>query len=555
MAANPTVDTKQANRLAVIRRLYLYVVVAVSLGVMLTAADDLTRTLADTLFAGAKGLGVGNSSFLRDAIARNSGALLVATPLFLVHWLFVRRMLPLAPERPSALRKLALYGLALFALGMAAVHLYQWIFTGVATLLGESSQALGISSLAGEWLYRLVMLIISGGLGWFLIGQLQADNDAGQESGRAGTVRRLFQNIVGLGGFSMALFGGASLLQVPLRLGLERFEPNQLTVGDFNWAQTAAAGVAAVLVGLIIWRLNWRAWDRLIAARGAEAATALRRFSLYAATLISAAAAVTPAAMLLSDLLRRLFSFPSGAMLSGIAEPLSFIPLGLIAWRWHWGQVQAEAARYGDSPESANVRRLYYYLVAAIGLVLLWIGLVDLVRLLLDWLFVGGRGLDEFRASQAANGLSLLAVGAPVWVIHWRTVQRTAEGEGMAAQAERHSGPRRAYLYGVALAGALLILFDLGSVIYRLILGLLGEWRGGAPIFDAIARSGTGAVFWVLHLLAIRTDTRLTGDEVEPETAAGERRAALERRIADLEHALATARGELRQLDPPDKIL
>ena len=548
MNANPAVDTKQANRLAVIRRLYLYVVVAVSLGVMLAALDDLTRTLTDTLFPGVVGLGVGGDSFLRDAIARNTGALLVATPLFLVHWLFVRRLLPVPPERLSALRKLALYGLMLFAFAMAAQHLYQWLYQGAATLLGQSNQTLGITSLAGQWLYRLLMLAVSAGLGWFLVGLLRQDSDAGQEMGRAGTMRRLFQNIAGLGGFALALFGGAALLQVPLRLGLEQLSPSKLSVGDFAWAQMAAGGAASLLVGLLIWRINWRAWDGLIDSHSAEASTALRRFYLYAATLIAAATTVTPAALLLSDLLRRLFGYPSGAPLSDLSTPISLIVLGLIAWRWHWGQVQSEAARYGDSPESANVRRLYFYLVAAIGLVLLWIGLVDWLRLLLDWLVVGDWSLDEFRAGQAANGLSLLVVGAPVWVIHWRTVQRAAEGEAAAAQAERRSGPRRAYLYGIALAGALLILFDLGSVLYRLILGLLGEWGGGAPIFDAVARSGIGAIFWALHLLAIRTDNRLAGDEAEPEISTDERRAGLEKRIAQLESALAEARAELKNL-------
>jgi hypothetical protein len=547
MSANPAVDSKQANRLAVIRRFYLYVVVAISLGVMLASLDDLVRTLADSLFPGSVGLGVGGDSFLRDAIARNTGALLVATPLFLVHWLFVRRLLPLPPERLSAIRKLALYGLMVFAFGMAAEHLYQWLYQGAATLLGQSNQTLGITSLNGQWLYRLVMLAVSAGLGWFLVDLLREDKDVGQEAGRAGTMRRLFQNIAGLGGFSLALFGGAALLQVPLRLALEQLSPSTLTVGDFAWGQMAAGGVAALLVGLLIWRINWRAWDGLIDSHPPEASTALRRFYLYAATLIAAATAVTPAAMLFSDLLRRLFGYPSGAPLSSLSMPLSLIVLGIIAWRWHWGQVQAEAARYGDSPESANVRRLYYYLVAAIGLVLLWIGLVDLLRLLLDWLVVGGP-LDEFRAGQAANGLSLLAVGAPVWVIHWRTVQRAAEGEASTAQAERRSGPRRAYLYGIALVGALLILFDLGSVLYRLILGLLGEWGGGAPIYDAIARSGTAAVFWALHLLAIRTDNRLTDDEPEPEIDVAERRAVLEQRIAQLESTLAEARAELVEL-------
>ena len=550
MNAYPSAETKQAHRLAVIRRLYLYAVVAVSLGVMLASLDDLARTLADTLFPGVQGVGVGGDSFLRDVIARNMGTLLVATPLFLVHWLFVRRLLPVAEERLSALRKLAFYGLLIFAFGMAAQHLYQWLYQGVATLLGQDNQALGISSLTGQWFYRLVMLVISGGLGWFLVEQLRADGDAGNENGRAGTVRRLFQNVAGLGGFAVALFGGANLLQVPLRLLLEQAEPSQLSVGTFAWAQLAANGTASLLVGLLLWRINWRVWDGLITTRSEEASTALRRFYLYAATLISAATAVTPAALLLGDILRRLFGYPSGTPLAGLSAPISLIALGLIAWRWHWGQVQAEAARYGDSPESTNVRRLYYYLVAAIGLILLWIGLVDLLRLLVDWLFVGNWTLDEFRAGQAANGLSLLAVGAPVWVIHWRTVQRAAEGEGPTAQAERRSGPRRAYFYGVALAGALLILFDLGSVLYRLILGLLGEWdtSSGTPIFDSIARSGTGAVFWALHLLAIRTDNRLTADAPAPEVTTTEQRTALEKRIAQLESALTEARAELEDL-------
>ncbi|MBI3961065.1 MAG: hypothetical protein HY328_19810, partial [Chloroflexi bacterium] len=135
MSANPSVDTHQANRLAVIRRFYLYGVVVVSLIVMLAAIDDLTRVLTDVLL-GPKGLVVGETSFLRDTIARNAGALLVAAPLFLVHWYFVRRMLSLAPERLAALRKLALYGVALFALGMAAQHLHQWLYQSTALLLG-----------------------------------------------------------------------------------------------------------------------------------------------------------------------------------------------------------------------------------------------------------------------------------------------------------------------------------------------------------------------------------------------------------------------------------
>lgn len=54
-----------------------------------------------------------------------------------------------------------------------------------------------------------------------------------------------------------------------------------------------------------------RIWIRPITTHPVEGATALRRFYLYAATLFSAAVAVTPAAMLLSDILRRIFGYPS----------------------------------------------------------------------------------------------------------------------------------------------------------------------------------------------------------------------------------------------------
>jgi len=548
MNANPAVDTKQVNRLALIRRLYLYAVVVVSLAAILFAVDGLTSALIAALFSAVQGLEVGGESFLRDAIARNAGTLLVATPLFLAHWYFVRRLQGQSSERFSALRKLALYVLTLIAFFLAAQHLHQWLYQSIALLLGQSDLSLDSPFGSGLWLYWLVMVIISAGLGWFLVQQLRADGDSGHEVGRAGSVRRLFQNFVGLLGFAVALFGGANLLEVPLRLFLEQFDASSVFVGKFPWEDMAAMGAASLLIGLLVWWINGRIWDRLIIGHPAEGATALRRFYLYAATLISAAVAVTPAAMLLSDILRRIFGYPSGAPLIGLASPLSLIVLGSIAWRWYWGQVQAEAARYGDSPESANVRRLYYYLVAAIGLALVWIGLVDLLRLILDWLLVSGVVIDEYQAGQAANGLSMLAVGAPVWVLHWRTVQRAAEGEVSTAQAERRSGPRRAYLYGVALAGALLILFDLGSVIYRLILGMLGEWSGSAPILDAVARSGTAVVFWALHLLAIRTDTRLTSDEAEPDVDVAERRAALEARIDQLERALAEARSALGRL-------
>lgn len=134
MNANPAVDTKQVNRLAIIRRLYLYVVVAVSLAAILFAVDGLTSALVAALFSAVQGSEVGGESFLRDAIARNAGTLLVATPLFLAHWYFVRRLLGQPSERFSALRKLALYVWPSLLSSWLAQHLHQWLYQSIALL-------------------------------------------------------------------------------------------------------------------------------------------------------------------------------------------------------------------------------------------------------------------------------------------------------------------------------------------------------------------------------------------------------------------------------------
>jgi hypothetical protein len=157
-----------------------------------------------------------------------------------------------------------------------------------------------------------------------------------------------------------------------------------------------------------------------------------------------------------------------------------------------------------------------------------------------------------------ATGLSLLAVGLPVWAAHWRVVQSVARSEGDEGRRERASLPRRAYLYGVALAGALLILYYLAQVLYRLLLVLLGDPNAqlmSGETVDEIARGAIAAALWAIHVLAIRTDLRLGAEEPEEE-AAGDaiaRRTALEERIARLEAELAAARAELSSLPPAEQ--
>ena len=549
-----------SGRLSTIRRLYFYTISFVSLIAGINGVTGLLRTLSDVWLTPIAQYQVQTGNLVRDSIASSGGLLLVATPIFLLHWRYIRHSLTGPDEIRAVLRKFFLY----LALGTGV---FLFITNGIPLVRGiaqlSAGQALDAS---GIWPSRWLFLILSMGMGVALAAyfdrQIQADGDRGVEQGAAGTMRRIFQTVLGLTGLTLLIFGAGTLLQTLWEwiLPISRME----TSANW-WSEPYGDGMAMVIFGALIWRINWLRWTRLTASTPGEAQTALHRFYLYAGVVGSALAALIPAAMLLRELLLMLFGSGTGStaeLLAKLTMPLAYIPVGMVAWRWHWRTVSAEAARYddelGETPASATIRRLYYYLVAAAGLGMVWFGLVELVQMVLDMAGISGLTTTggQIWVDPLANGLSLLAVGAPIWAIHWRTVQSIARQDDAGGLAERASLPRRVYLYGVLLVGALMILFFLASVIYRLLLLLMGD--PNANLFSTqtagdIARSAISAILWVVHLLALRQDLHLGAEQpaAEAQTAlpdAQAHRAALTARITSLEAELADLQRELDEM-------
>lgn len=56
---------------------------------------------------------------------------------------------------------------------------------------------------------------------------------------------------------------------------------------------------------------------------------------------------------------------------------------------------------------------------------------------LLDTLLSSNLGPSGIWHEPLANGLSLLAVGAPIWLLHWRNVQGRAERTDATGAAEQ----------------------------------------------------------------------------------------------------------------------
>ena len=105
------------------------------------------------------------------------------------------------------------------------------------------------------------------------------------------------------------------------------------------------------------------------------------------------------------------------------------------------------------------IRRIYLYAVSFVSLeTVLW-GTIGLLRAL----FAGATGED------LAGSLSLIMVGAPVFLLHWRLVQR----EVRADEDERSSRLRALFLYGALLAAVLPAAQNLLALIDRAVRAVL----------------------------------------------------------------------------------
>ncbi|MEI8131762.1 MAG: DUF5671 domain-containing protein, partial [Leptolinea sp.] len=109
-----------------------------------------------------------------------------------------------------------------------------------------------------------------------------------------------------------------------------------------------------------------------------------------------------------------------------------------------------------------TIRRLYFYLVAFIGLeVILW-SIITLARTLFDAATLANIG------DQISGGLAFLIVGLPIFLFHWIIVQRDAARD----TEERSSRLREIFLYGVVLATLIPIAQNIIALINRPFLAL-----------------------------------------------------------------------------------
>ncbi len=539
--------------MSTIRRIYLYLVSLISLGVLLAGVMNLARVLITLWLGGHSPYDIGTMAWARLTFARWSAVVLVALPVHLLHWTWAQRLASTSSEeRAASLRKAYLYlaqAILLIVMVIFGGQLLQellWIGLGAAPKARWPTQPV-------SWALNVAFSAI--GL-VYLRRVAYRDGDYGQEPGRAAYWRRLYFVLAALGGLIWLVFGTARLLQMILELWFP-LEISPYNVDQDWWRAVFADSVTRMAVGLAIWwpaRGSLSAWaEQSLVERQA----ALRKVYLYGAVILGAGITLGYTTWLLRlGLLAALgHHFPATNPLRlQVMRGLSYLPPGLLVWWAHWHQTQADARIAAETPEAATIRRLYFYLVAAVGLGLLWYGLTDLLRVGLE-LGLGTRSPFDVGGAwwreRVSLAVALMLVGGLTWWAHWVIVQSGARRPDESGIAERRSLVRKAYLYGSALVGAVLILFNLATAIYRILSLMLGEPVTGsfvAQVAEPLAIAAVAGFWWSFHVWAIREDGR-QGEGARTEEEIAVRRARLEAELAAARQRVAELEQALRELE------
>lgn len=456
------------------RRLYLYLLAGIGLGVLVAGVSLLLTTLFQALGLDA-GYEISGGQAVRERLTLATAMSAVALPVWLIHWFLAER--GVRPGRPDAdvERSSAVRGLY-FALVLGGLLIAMFASAGglveysVRWLVGDAP---GFHDPAGD-LGRLIAAAVA----WVYHVQVRIrDWRIGSISGAGAWLPRAYLYLAAIAGLFFLLFGVADLLTLVSRLVIGAPDP-VFDSGQAWWSYPLAAALSRVIIGAVAWTGHWWYANRLwsdTTDRGAVERPARLRFAYYVAVLVvAAAAAIGYLGQGLSGVLDAAFGTldSDNRVLAELIATLLAAALFASAWRIHAGWLRAAAGEAGG-PGPAVGERLVAYPTAIVGLAFGAVGIGRLLGQLFETLVgagqvvVGGRLALEIVADFVPYGL----LGIGVWLWQWSRVTRARRADPMG---EGSSTVRRAALLLVLAASVLAGVAALGTILYQLFGTLFG---------------------------------------------------------------------------------
>lgn len=490
-----------------LKRVFFYLLSFIALGVASSGITLLLTTVLDSLFG--KPSITGGQTRIALALALT----IVATPIWLLLWMRVQQAARQFPaEHRSLGRKLYIYLVLGVTAAVAAgflVSLLRWIMDG------SEFSGLKIAApvvMAAIWAYH-----------W------QVEASEGQITHQARIVRNLYVYTAALYGLAMFATGVGSILHRFLLEAYDGLVKTQVFVPGQHalWTESVKNAIAMSLVGGAWWLGHWHRIARDDQEPG------IRQVYLYLfAVLGGATTVVVSLAILLFGTLSWLLGSPG---VERAALHFRFLPgvisglvIGTSLWGYHATVIGLETHRAADHFQGA--RRVYQYLVSALGLATLAVGLVVLIGTAIGILAREGQptlsGAAWWRSSLAL-GITLVAVGGPLWGHYWSSVQREVSRN---PAVERTTASRRVFIYGVFCFALLTTLGTLSALLYIFLRDLLEGHVTMTTLQDvkwfiaALAMAGAISVYYWMVLQEDRRSQDALASQAPPVPASGMRR-------------------------------
>jgi hypothetical protein len=512
-----------------VRRLYLYLLSGITLGMLLVGLSLLLEVVLASLGVGHGALASGGSGD-RERLSVAAALVGVGLPVWAIHWFLVERGMRPAnahadAERASIVRALyftVVLGVLLGFGTAAALALVQELFRAV---LGGPAPAF----LASDPASSIAVLAVTGAAWLYHVSVRRRDKHAAPLVGAAAWLPRVYLYGASLIGLGILLLTIGNLMSFVAETALG-------PPPDFVEPGYRAVQLAGHLAGIVVWGGVWLGhwWyaGHLVSDggwRGVSERPANLRLAYFIAVIgVSAFAVIWFVSRAGSAVLVPVLGAagPLGPdagqddlARAMVASILSAVPWA-IAWWLHVRWVRAESLEVDNPARAATVDRLDFGVVGLIGLGFGAVGVSWLLGLLLDAALGGNRTIGDGWRLELAQYLPWSVLGFVAWAWNWAKLQRRHAAD---AAGEAGSTVRRTYLLVVVASAVVSSLGSLALVLYRLFGELLGATLSGNAVSELSTPIGAllvAAAVAIYHGVALRRDMALrAGAELEPASA------------------------------------
>jgi hypothetical protein len=349
-------------------------------------------------------------------------------------------------------------------------------------------------------IFTFIAMLVLALLGVYHIWVIRTDRRTISNRETWDTIHRLYIYLFSFVGLVMSVGGMGSML----RWLLFRIGESAVSISE----QSLITALSEMFVGIPLWLIFWWQAERLFNQGGrVEQASVLRKFYLYLVIFLAAIGTVGSLTTILAGLFRRLFALESQG---DVRNVLTVLITTAVIWAYHFVVLRQDTKAIPEVQQQAGVRRLYWYLIAGIGLMALLIGVGGDISVFIrsvssqNQLFIRNNLLD-----QLAWFTATLIAGLALWLIPWRNIQAECAGSEPEAAQARQSWVRKIYLYFYLLLATLAFLGAGVFILSQIVLLVIGGRTSrtlASDIAHAIAFALMSIAVWSYHLSLIRRD-------------------------------------------------